>query len=112
MRTLVAVLLAAVLSGVACAGPPIDLNLPNALRSLQARNPAHYKKVSAILSAAQDYVSPDMESWIEATFNATEVECVAWRVSNPPKVTVSFTLDKTRYTATVVTGVSERKVLR
>jgi hypothetical protein len=112
MRTLAAILLAVVSSAVAYAGPPIDLNIPNALKSLQARNPDHYRRAAAILSAVQERVSANMAPWIEANFDATEVECVAWHVSNPPKLTVSFTLDKTRYTATVVTKALEPKVLR
>ena len=34
-------------------------------------------------------------------FDATDIEMLQWRVSFPPKLQVSFTLDTTRYTAEV-----------
>ena len=102
MRTLVTFLLAAFVSAVAYAGPPIDLDAPDALKSLQARNPDHYRKIFAILAEVRERASPGVVPWIEATFDASEVECIAWRVSDPPKLRVSFTLDATRYTAVVV----------
>ena len=80
----------------------VDLNSPGALESLRDQRPTHYTKARAILAIAKARPASDLGRWIEARFDASDVELLLWRVSDPPKLGVSFTLDDTRYTAYVV----------
>ena len=108
MRMLIAILLlaGAALAGTAQAGTinrNVDLSVPGAIESLRDRDPAHFAKVSAILSYVEaNPTRPDSGRLIETRFDAADVEMLQWRVSNPPKLRVSFTLDSTRYSADVV----------
>jgi hypothetical protein len=83
-------------------GGVIDLTDPGALESLRDRRPDHYAKVRAILKVAETRPAVGASQWIEARAGASDVELLQWRVSDPPKLVVSFTLDDTRYTAQVV----------
>ncbi len=81
----------------------VDLSSPGALEALRDRRPEHYARVQAILAIAER--RPDdlgIGPWIEAQFHATDVELLLWRVSDPPRLKVSFALDNIRYTADVV----------
>ena len=86
----------------AVVGAVIDLTNPAELESLRDRRPEHYAKVRAILAAAETRPAVEAGRWIEARVGASEVELLQWRVSDPPKLRVSFTLDDTRYTAQVI----------
>ena len=105
MRSLIALLffLGAVGQVAAIGNETVDLSDPRALESLRDRRPDHYAKVQAILAIAE--ARPDdvrIGPWIEARFQASDVELLLWRVSDPPKLRVAFTLDNTRYTADVI----------
>ena len=101
MRALAALLFAAGTAGAA--GPPIDLNAPGVLESLREHNPAHYEKIQAIIVLAEARPAGQFREWMRSAFAATEVaDAPLWQVSNPPKRKLSFTLDDTRYTATIV----------
>lgn len=80
----------------------VDLNSPEALETLRDRRPEHYAKVQAILAIAVARPDLNLGTWIEAHFDASDVEMLLWRVSDPPKLRVSFTLDNIRYTADVL----------
>ncbi len=84
----------------------IDLTDPGALRALRVERPEHYAKAQAILAIARAGRQPNVERWIAARFDASDVEMIAWRVSYPAKLRVSFTLDTTRYSADVVPDLS------
>jgi hypothetical protein len=102
MRAIVALLF---LAGAAHAGvpQPVDLDEPDVLDGLRANNPAHYAKVQAILVATREQPAYDLGDWMRTRFDASEVSAAPlWHVSDPPKIRLSFTLDKTRYTAMVV----------
>ena len=82
---------------------PIDLNAPGALKYLQERRPAHYQKIRAILALVESRPQLNLGPWIEVHFEASDVDFLhLWRVSDPPTMKVSFTLDDIRYTAVVV----------
>ena len=82
---------------------PMDVNAPGALKYLQERRPDHYQKVRAILALVESRPQLNLGPWIEAQFEASDVDFLhLWRVSDPPKLKVSFTLDDIRYTAVVV----------
>ena len=83
-------------------GVVIDLTNPGALESLRDHRPGHYAKVRAILAVAETRPAITAGHWIEARLGASDVELLQWRVSDPPRLQVSFTLDQTRYTAQVV----------
>ena len=95
------VLLVSIAPSAVAAGT-VDLTLPGALESLRNQRPEHYRKVSAILALAESHPLSSTARWIEARVGASDVELMQWRVSDPPKLTVSFTLDDTRYTGQVV----------
>ena len=102
MRTIVASLLGAIAT-MALAAQPVDLNAPGVLETLRAENPGHYAKVYAILTATEARPASEIREWISTRFDASDVDAAPlWHVSDPPKIKVSFTLDRTRYTAMVV----------
>jgi hypothetical protein len=112
MRMLIAFLFLLTTAGQAARlDPTIDLSSPGTLESLRAERPEHYAKARAILTIAETRVTPDVGRWIEARFDASDVELLQWQVSDPPKVRVSFTLDATRYTAVVVPSLSPARPL-
>ena len=104
MRTIIALLLAltAAVAQSAAVAAAVDLNAPGELDALRERRPEHYEKVRIILSLARSRPAPVASRWIETRVGASEVELVQWRVSDPPKLRVSFTLDDVRYAAQVV----------
>jgi len=92
---------------------PVDLNAPGALGSLQQRRPDHYAKVQAILGLVQRKPQLDLGPWIEARFDASNVDFQPlWRASDPPKVKISFTLDNDRYTAVVAPELQPARAMR
>ena len=99
---LVLLLLPSALAQAADAGGTVDLRRPGALESLRDQRPDHYARARAILALAQARPSPGTSRLIEARFDASDVELSLWRVSDPPKLQVSFRLDDTRYDAEVV----------
>lgn len=111
MRTLMALLLAATVQ--AQAAPPretVDLDSPGALEALRVERPEHYAKTKEILALAQTSRGPKLGQLIEARYEASDVEMLQWRVSDPPKLRVSFTLERTRYTAQVVPNLPPMKL--
>ena len=103
IRKAIAVILFCAAAHAAGFTEPVDLNAAGALESLRIQNPAHYEKVRAILAIVEARPRSDVTRLIEARFDATEVQSfIAWRVSNPPKLHVAFTLEQTRYTVWVV----------
>ena len=103
MRTLLALFLAVAIANPVLALRIIDLNAPGALAALRAESPDRYAKVRAILAAAEAHPSSEMATWLRADFNASDIECAPlWHVSDPPKLSLSFTLEGARYTAVVV----------
>jgi hypothetical protein len=103
MRMLIALLFFLSTGGQAAAfNPTVDLNSPGVLESLRAERPEHYAKARAILTIAETRPTPDVGRWLEARFEASDVELLQWQVSDPPRLRVSFTLDATRYTGVVV----------
>jgi hypothetical protein len=80
----------------------VDLDAPGAIEALQSQNPEHYARARAILATAKAAPRTDLARFIEVEFRASDVECIAWRVSDPPQLKVAFTLDSTRYSAVVV----------
>jgi hypothetical protein len=103
MRTLVTLLFASAVAQAAGFAEPIDLSAPGALQSLQGRRPDHYAKAQAIIELVKAKPNQDLVPWIEARFDASDVDFRhLWLVTYPPKMKVSFTLDEARYTAIVV----------
>ena len=104
MRLLIPTLLLATATATQAADVTerVDLNAPGAFESLRSTRPAHYEKARAILQDAGTHpTAPTTRPLLEARFDATDIEMLQWRVSFPPKLQVSFTLDATRYTAEV-----------
>lgn len=90
----------------------IDLNEPAALDALKARHPEHVQRVEKILAIAKERPKPELGPWIETTFDAQDVDIARlWQVSDPPKLKVAFTLDRTRYTASVVANLEPAKFI-
>jgi hypothetical protein len=84
------------------AGGVVDLTDPRQLQSLRDHRPEHYAKARVILAIATTRPTYEAGRWMETRVGASQVELLQWRVSDPPKLQVSFTLDDTRYTAQVV----------
>lgn len=75
----------------------IDLTAPGALESVQTTNPKHYARIQAIIRMAEERPEISQREWTR--IGAKDVVAVPmWQVSDPPKATLSFTLDETRYT--------------
>lgn len=103
MRILATLLFVSAISQAAGFNGPIDVNAPGVLASLQERRPDHYAKVRAILTLVESRAEFNLGPWIEAQFDAADVDFShLWQVSDPPKLKVSFTLEDARYTAVVV----------
>ena len=103
MRTLATMLAMAFYVELTAAANVVDLNAPGALEALRVQSPKTYAKISAILATAEERPSSEIGEWIRAGFDASDVEAMPlWHVSDPPKLKLSFTLDRTRYTAVVV----------
>ena len=112
MRLLVALFTASTLVQAAPFTETIDLNMPGAFESLAMRHPDHVATVEKILSIAKARPKAELAPWIEATFNVQDVQLAQfWLVSNPPKLKVAFTLDRTRYTANVVPDLEPVKLI-
>jgi hypothetical protein len=90
---------------------PVDLTAPGVLESLRGQRPDHYAKARAILALAKSRPGATTGRLIEARFDAADVQMTFWRVSDPPKLQVSFTLDDTRYDAQVVPDLPPARAL-
>ncbi len=109
MRVLVTVVVAllCVAGGISVgfsAENAIDLDNPGALEALRKDNPTHYETIRDILAGLSEIrIGSDIPSFLQRKFKATNVSCPrvadAWLIlaSNPPKLPVSFTLDRTQY---------------
>lgn len=73
------------------------------LDQLKKSNPEHYERAQRILTAADYLCAPGPPRTEFAAASARGVNCSAHllRTSNPPKFTLSFVLDDTRYIALV-----------
>ena len=73
------------------------------LDQLKQSNPDHYARAQRILAAADYLCAPGPPRTEFAAASARGVSCSALllRTSNPPKFTLSFVLDDTRYIALV-----------
>ena len=105
-RTLALLLAAAPLSNVfaddVSRHRAIDLNAPGAIEELWATNPKHYKKIRRILVGLEQEQYRNVPEWIRTTVGARDVSYPPiWLVSFPPQRFLSFTLDRTHYSARV-----------
>jgi len=88
------------LSSLACAA--VDLNAPGAIESLARQNPDHYAKIERILADVARRPPETVPRWMNAEFGAQGVSFPrVLKTSDPPKRSLSFTLDATRYEAVV-----------
>ena len=88
------------------AAPPaekvVNLNAPGAMQALERSNPAHHKKIVAILEGVTEQKIKDVPKWLQTAFDARSVQYTSvLLVSDPPKRDLSFVLDDTRYRARV-----------
>ena len=106
----IVILLASVCAALAaCAGPAespryVDLRDEQALEALRRDNPKHYAQIQTILTALLEEPKRVETGWLQATFDARDVtlDSLAFRTSDPPKQSLQFTLDDTRYTMDLV----------
>ena len=93
-------------SQIVAAPPPeklVNLNAPGVLQQLERTNPAHHKKVVAILNGVTAQQVTDVPRWLQTTFAARNVTYRPLMfASNPPKRDLSFVLDDTSYQARVI----------
>jgi hypothetical protein len=101
-----AVTAAALAGHTAAAAPDKLVHLDGAadLAQLLATNPRHYARAQRVLGAAAELCRPRPGDVSFARLDARDVSCARMllKTSNPPKRTISFTLDDTRYIALVV----------
>src|SRR6188768_4171286 len=74
----------------AFAGPPstfVDLRAPQALENLKRDNPAHFEKLRQILAGLEEKPERVESDWLQATFNAQDVDLsrMIVKTSYPPK---------------------------
>jgi hypothetical protein len=105
IKLFVAVAIAAgTLAGsVAGAGETVDLTQQGALDRLRVTNPAHYEKIARIVAGLAEEPQRAETDWLQTTFNAQDVNLSRLLVltSDPPKQSLSFTLDDVRYSMRV-----------
>jgi len=103
MRILVALML---LAGTALAAPVariVDIDNPGTLDAIREQSPEHYAKIEKILAAAERVPAFEWGKHLPAAVGASDVMALPlWMVSDPPKLKLEFTLDDTRYSATVI----------
>lgn len=110
MRTALLALAVLAGSGGALAAAPAVTPVPKQtiylygeadLARLRAENPDHYTRAQRVFAAANHLCRPGAPRTEYAAAAARDLECeaVLLRTSNPPKFTLSFTLDDTRYIA-------------
>jgi hypothetical protein len=82
----------------------VDLRNSRALAELQQSNPAHFEKITQILSGLEAQPDRAEADWLQTNFAASEVELsrLLIKTSNPPKQTLRFRLDNVRYTMHLV----------
>ena len=81
----------------------IDIDEPQTLARVRQENPAHYAKIEKVLAAAEKVPAFELREWLPTAVGASDVLAAPlWLVSDPPRMKLAFTLDETRYTATVV----------
>lgn len=85
-------------SGAGASGT-VDLTEPGALDRLRVSNPAHYEKITRIVAGLVEKPQRAETDWLQTTFNAHDVDLSHLLVltSDPPKQSLSFTLDDVRY---------------
>ena len=84
--------------------PPkvVDLDRPGSLEALAQVNPDHYAKVERILADVARHPPEPVPRWMKAEFGADGVSFPSLlKTSDPPKRSLSFTLDETRYEAVI-----------
>ena len=80
--------------------PPMHLDSAADLAQLRKTNPDHYARAVRLLSSANSLCRPGAPK-LQNT-DARDISCeLLLRTSNPPKRTLSFMLDHTRYVAIV-----------
>jgi hypothetical protein len=76
----------------------VDLNTPDAVKTLAIQNPSHYNTIRAILAGLRGRPAASAEVWMHASFDAQDVRYGDfYRTSYPPKKDIAFTLGATRY---------------
>lgn len=105
MKTVAAAVLSLFAAAAQAQGTAIvDLSRPGALEALKERDPAHYEQVARILQVAErtSCRSMDPQTFKAAGLNVEEADCgTTLLTSLPAKRHLVFTLDDTRYSATV-----------
>ena len=102
-RLLTPLALALVL-GPLTAGAATDLSRPGALDAIREQHPERFARIEGILRAAERLpcMTPEFERAMKTGHEAEAARCsVMLKTSYPAKRMVSFTLDGTRYVATV-----------
>ncbi len=97
---LILILCAALASGsAAVAGDFVDLTRPGALEQLRASNPDDFARVVEIIEGLREEPARAETDWLEVNFDAADVDLskLLLRTSYPPKQSLTFTLDGTRY---------------
>lgn len=100
MRPLVILLLTSVLAcGPASAGAWVDLTRPGALEELRTANPEHFARIVEITEGLREEPKRAETDWLEVNFDVVDVDLskLLLRTSYPPKQSLTFTLDGTRY---------------
>lgn len=86
-------------AGAALADELVDLTERGALQDLKASNPEHYERIVEIIEGLRQKPERAETGWLQVTFDAQNVDLskLLLRTSNPPKQSLSFTLDDARY---------------
>jgi hypothetical protein len=73
------------------------------LQELRQSNPDHYARAERVFASANHLCRPGLPQTEFTAASAHDVRCAATllKTSNPPKFSLSFTLDETRYIALI-----------
>lgn len=77
----------------------VDLTAQGALEDLRASNPEHFARIVEIVAGLREKPGRVEGDWLRVTFGARDVDLsrLLLRTTDPPKQSLSFTLDDTRY---------------
>lgn len=95
----IVITVAALGGGASLADGVVDLTERGALEDLRASNPAHFERIVEIIEGLRQEPARAEGEWLQVTFGARDVDLsrLLLRTTNPPKQSLSFTLDDTRY---------------
>lgn len=99
LAALILIAAGVLVAGGSLADDVVDLTKRGALEDLRASNPEHFERIVGIIEGLRQRPERAETEWLQVAFGAQNVDLskLLLRTSHPPKQSLSFTLDDTRY---------------